>query len=62
MEAEFSGKVVLVTGGSSGIGRAAAFAFAVQGARVAVASRNEARGQATVDAIRRCSKLEAARS
>ena len=62
MEEEFSGKVVLVTGGSSGIGRAAAFAFAEQGARVAVASRNEASGQATVDAIRRCSKLEAARS
>lgn len=52
MEGEFLGKVVLVTGGSSGIGRAAALAFAEQGARVVVANRNEASGQEAVKAIR----------
>ncbi len=45
------GKVALVTGGASGIGRAAALVFAREGALVAVADRTEAAAQATVAMI-----------
>ena len=48
---EFDGKVALVTGGNSGIGRAAALALAGAGASVGVAARREGEGQATVRAI-----------
>jgi NAD(P)-dependent dehydrogenase (short-subunit alcohol dehydrogenase family) len=36
---DFSGKIVLVTGGSRGIGRETALAFADAGADIAIASR-----------------------
>ncbi|MBZ5650126.1 MAG: SDR family oxidoreductase [Acidobacteriia bacterium] len=51
--AECEGKVTLVTGGTSGIGRETSVLFAKQGARVVVAGRRENEGKATVDLIRR---------
>jgi len=47
------GKVVLVTGGSSGIGRATAAVMAREGAAVIVADVNEAGGHSVVEEIRR---------
>jgi retinol dehydrogenase 14 len=47
------GKVVLITGGTSGIGKATATALAAMGARVVVTGRNEERGERAVEDIRR---------
>jgi len=48
---EFAGKVALVTGGGSGIGRATAIAFAAAGAKVAVDDIVDAGGHETVRTI-----------
>ena len=45
---EFQNKVAIVIGGTSGIGRAAAVAYAREGARVVVAGRRAAEGEETV--------------
>ena len=51
MTKEYAGKVALVTGGGSGIGRATALKFATVGAKVVVADINEPSAQATAKEI-----------
>jgi NAD(P)-dependent dehydrogenase (short-subunit alcohol dehydrogenase family) len=48
---EFSGKVAIVTGGGSGIGRATAFLFAAEKSQVVVIDWNEATGRETAGQI-----------
>ena len=50
---EFSGKVVIVTGGGSGIGRGTCLLFVRDGAKVVVVDRNEAAGNETAEMILR---------
>lgn len=52
MTEQFVGKVVLVTGGSLGIGQAAAFAFAAAGAKVVIAARRIDEGEAVAECIK----------
>jgi NAD(P)-dependent dehydrogenase (short-subunit alcohol dehydrogenase family) len=51
MSTNFENKVVVVTGGTSGIGLAAAQLFAKEGARVFVTGRRQEELDAAVDAI-----------
>jgi NAD(P)-dependent dehydrogenase (short-subunit alcohol dehydrogenase family) len=49
---QFAGKVVLITGGNAGIGRAAAIEFAKQGATVVVSGRREKEGLDVIDELK----------
>jgi len=51
MSKQFEGKVAVITGGSSGIGRAAAITFAAEGARVAIGARRAAESEETIRQI-----------
>jgi len=51
MAGQLEGRVAVVTGGNSGIGRAIAMEFAREGAKVAIFARNEKTANDVVDAI-----------
>ncbi len=55
MAGSLEGKVALLTGGSSGIDRASALAFAREGAKVVVADVNPSGGEETLDRIKKMS-------
>jgi NAD(P)-dependent dehydrogenase (short-subunit alcohol dehydrogenase family) len=51
MNISYSDKVILVTGGTSGIGRATAIAFAESGGKVVITGRREKEGASVVAEI-----------
>lgn len=51
MSMNLQGKVVVITGGNSGIGRATAQVFAREGARIVIGARNAERGQRVVEEL-----------
>ena len=52
MAGRISGKIALITGGGSGIGRATAIAFGREGAKVAIADYNREGGEQTARMIK----------
>lgn len=50
---DFNGKVVLITGAATGIGRAVAVGFASRGAKVAIGDINEDAARETLDLVKR---------
>lgn len=52
MSKRFENQVVMITGGTTGIGKAVAFAFAKEGAKVVVAGRKEENGKKAIEEIK----------
>jgi NAD(P)-dependent dehydrogenase (short-subunit alcohol dehydrogenase family) len=50
---DLTGRVAVVTGGATGIGRAVAAQLAIRGASVVIAGRNQPRGEAVAEALAR---------
>jgi NAD(P)-dependent dehydrogenase (short-subunit alcohol dehydrogenase family) len=54
----FNDKVVLITGGSSGIGKASALRYAAEGATVVIADLSEEQGQAAAEEVKKAGSSE----
>ncbi|MBQ9321628.1 MAG: SDR family NAD(P)-dependent oxidoreductase, partial [Eubacterium sp.] len=49
---QLDGKVAIITGSTSGMGRDTAYRFAAEGAKVVITGRNEARAKEAADKIK----------
>lgn len=58
MDLGLTGKVVLITGGSRGIGLETAVTFAMEGAKISICARDEAQLKAAADHIRQTADIE----
>jgi len=61
MTGTLAGKVALITGGTTGIGRDTAVLFAKEGAKVVISGRRETEGEETVRLIKKTGGRRAVR-